>query len=190
MVPTPFLYPQEMQPICEEHFEKDILKNLRKAFTVNEEGETIKAVCILDVIPLPFKTFQRSEDFLVWSQKSLCIMQYILASILRLHSVTKKRKLTTTEEEEATTTTTCKELNAAKFWYEQFSTKYPKSDVYEQALRLSIQHYIMEFPMLVYEHICHFPSLSFEKKLELMCSLNFSACKIFLSSLWNHKGIH
>ena len=89
----------------------------------------------------------------------------------------------------STNNTINNELKSAKLWYEEFSSKFPNADVYEHILRFQLQDYIMDFPVMVYDHISHFPTLSFEKKLELMCSSNFSACRIFLSSLWNHKKI-
>lgn len=182
-----------MQPLCEQRFEKDLDQMLKKAFTIQDVIEA-KAVCILDTIPLPFKTFQRDQDFLVWSQKSLTSVQFILASILRLESMKTQKKSKQEDTEvsnngNSTNNTINNELKAAKIWYEEFSSKFPNADVYEHILRFQLQDYIMDFPVMVYDHISHFPNLSFDKKLELMCSLNFSACRIFLSSLWNHKKI-
>lgn len=186
-VPMPFFYPDKMQAECEQRFEKDLRLMLQKTYTVlGATGE----VCLLDQIPLPFKHFEQQTDFLEWTQTSLRTLQFTLGYLLRMASVmaTTPAPGTATATASSTKEQDCPEKRAAKLWYTQFA-RLDKAEEYTQQMRVQIQTYILQFPGFVSDHVSHFPHLSFEDKLELMCSLCFSACKIFLATLWNPKAV-
>jgi hypothetical protein len=174
LVHTPFLSPTCLQPTLEEGFTLELQGLLRQTFTCAHANEEAP-VCLMDSLPLPFNTYKGNVDFLVWTQQSLRALQCMLGCLMRLPSILNP---TPSVDEEYP------ERRLARLWYEQFS-RLDKADAYTPVLRLQIQQYILRFPILVYEHVSHFPSISFQNKVELLCLLCFSACKIFAPSFWN-----
>lgn len=191
-VPMPFNLPRHMQFACEQVFERELQHFMRKTFTVANHSERTEGVeeegeplCLLDLIPAPSCNFTKGMDFLEWAQKTLRTLHFLLGRLLRLSSCGGgKQTLGVAAEQEEE----LMESRASRIWYAQYM-KLSHAEAYRTPLRVQIEHYILYFPTLVGDHVSCFPNLCFEDKLELMCSLNFSACKIFLSPFWNPKAV-
>ena len=175
-----------MQFACEQRFERDLQHFMHRAFTVSKEENDKTVLCLFDHIPPPSCHFSKGMDCLEWAQKTLRTLHFLLGYLLRLSSCAGGKK-----GDESTTDTPYVEPTeslAAKVWYSHFM-KLPDAEEYRTQLRVQIERYILCFPMLVADHVSLFPNLCFEDKLELMCSLCFSACKIFLRPFWNPHAV-
>jgi hypothetical protein len=191
-IPAPFHLPRHMQFACEQRFERELQHFMRQTFTVGTNAiDNEEPTCLLDLIPAPSCNFSKGMDFLEWAQKTLRTLHFLLGFLLRLSSCAGGKKLFLRNESAAETSAPVEEpaeIRAAKLWYSQF-VKLQNAEAYRTRLRVQIERYILCFPGLVVDHVSLFPNLCFEDKLELVCSLCFSACKIFLRPFWNPHAV-